>query len=146
MSGSIVVLMAEAKTRPTDVPVPEFLEGVSPAARREDGAALARLMTEVTGVEPVMWGPSMIGYGSYHYRSPANPRTQGDWPKVAFSPRKTSLVLYGIKDLPQAQPLMAELGIYTEGAGCVYVKRLSDVDEGVLRRLVEVAFSRPDDD
>lgn len=138
--------MAEAKTRPTDVPVSQFLDTVSPAVRREDGAALAQLMTEVTGVEPVMWGPSMIGYGSYHYRSPSNPRTHGDWPKVAFSPRKTSLVLYGIKDRPEAQPLLDSLGGYTEGAGCVYVKRLSDIDEGVLRRLVGIAFARPDDD
>ncbi|WP_156250309.1 DUF1801 domain-containing protein [Pseudactinotalea terrae] len=138
--------MAEAKTRPTDESVSQFLDAVSPAARRDDGAALARLMTEVTGVDPVMWGPSMIGYGSYHYRSPSNPRTHGDWPRVAFSPRKSSLVLYGIKDRPEAQPLMASLGSYTEGAGCVYVKRLTDVDEGVLRSLVEIAFNRPDDD
>lgn len=138
--------MAAAKTRPTDVPVVEFLDTVSPAVRREDGEALARLMTEVTGVEPVMWGPSMIGYGSFHYRSPSNPRTHGDWPKVAFSPRKTALVLYGLKDLPEAQPLLASLGTYTEGVGCVYVKRLSDIDEAVLRRLVELAFARADDD
>lgn len=138
--------MAEPKTRPTDVPVTDFLAGVTPAVRREDGAALAALMSEVTGVEPVMWGPSMIGYGSYHYRSPTNPRTHGDWPKVAFSPRTTSLVLYGIKDRPEAQQLLPSLGSYSEGAGCVYVKRLADVDQAVLRELVAIAFARPDDD
>lgn len=138
--------MAEPTTRPTDVPVTDFLAGVTPAVSREDGVALAALMSEVTGVEPVMWGPSMIGYGSYHYRSPTNPRTHGDWPKVAFSPRTTSLVLYGIKDRPEAQQRLPSLGSYSEGAGCVYVKRLADVDQAVLRELVAIAFARPDDD
>lgn len=105
--------MAEPTTRPTDVPVTDFLAGVTPAVRREDGAGLAALMSEVTGVEPVMWGPSMIGYGSYHYRSPTNPRTHGDWPKVAFSPRTTSLVLYGIKDRPEAQQRLPSLAAPT---------------------------------
>ncbi|GAB2600671.1 DUF1801 domain-containing protein [Pseudactinotalea suaedae] len=137
--------MAEAKTRPTEVPVSQFLDAVTPAARREDGVALAALMAEVTGVEPVMWGPSIVGYGTFRYRSSANPRTQGEIPRVGFAARKNALVLYGLKDSPEAQPLLASLGTYTEGAGCVYVKRLGDVDEGVLRQLVGLAFARVDE-
>ncbi len=92
-----------------------------------------------------MWGPTMVGYGSYHYVSPANPRTRGTWPKVAFSPRKAQLSLYGLKDLPAGAALLPQLGKYTEGAGCVYVRKLDDVDLTVLRQLVEIAASRTDD-
>ena len=92
-----------------------------------------------------MWGPSIIGYGTYHYVSPANPRTRGDWPKTGFSPRKASLSIYGLKDLPEGANLLPQLGSYTEGAGCVYVKKLDDIDEGVLRALIRIAWSRGDD-
>ena len=137
--------MAEIKTQPTDASVDEFLRGVAPAKRREDGLRLAEIFHEVTGADPVMWGPSLIGYGSYRYVSPANPRTRGDWPKTGFSPRKAQLSLYGLKDLPAGAERLPALGEYTEGAGCVYVKRLEDVDEGVLRELIAIAWSRGDD-
>ncbi len=137
--------MAEPKTRPTDADVQQFLAAATPARRREDGLQLARIFREVTGTEPVMWGPSIVGYGSYRYVSPANPRTRGDWPKTGFSPRKSQLSLYGLKDLPRGAELLPELGTYTEGAGCVYVKKLDDIDLDVLRRLIEIAWSRQDD-
>jgi len=137
--------MAEQKTQPTDADVQEFLDGVAPARRREDGLALDSIFREITGEEPVMWGPSMVGYGSYRYVSPANPRTKGVWPKVAFSPRKAQLSLYGLKDLPAGAALLPRLGRYTEGAGCVYVRKLEDVDLDVLRELVAIAWSRGDD-
>lgn len=137
--------MAEIKTRPTDASVDEFLQGVAPAKRREDGLRLAEIFREVTGADPVLWGPSLIGYGSYRYVSPANPRTRGDWPKTGFSPRKAQLSLYGLKDLPAGAERLPALGEYTGGAGCVYVKRLEDVDEGVLRELIAIAWSRGDD-
>ena len=93
-----------------------------------------------------MWGPSMVGYGSYRYVSPSRTSTaEGDWPKVAFSPREGALPLYGLKDQPEGAALLPELGVYTEGAGCVYVKRLEQVDEDVLRRLIRIAWSREDD-
>lgn len=87
----------------------------------------------------------MVGYGSYRYISPSDPKRRGQWPKVAFSPRKAQLSLYGLKDLPDGAALLPELGAYTEGAGCVYVKKLDDVDVDVLRRLVAIAWSREDD-
>lgn len=137
--------MAEIKTKPTDADVREFFEGVTPAKRREDGLTLAEIFREVTGEDPVMWGPSMVGYGTYRYVSPTDPRTRGDWPKAAFSPRKAQLSLYGLKDLPEGAALLPKLGTYTEGAGCVYVKKLDDVDVDVLRRLIAIAWSRGDD-
>ena len=133
------------KTRPTDADVTAFLDAATPARRRADGLRLAEIFAEVTGVAPVMWGPSMVGYGSYRYVSPSDPRRRGDWPKVAFSPRKAALSLYGLKDLPDGTALLPALGTFTQGAGCVYVKSLADVDLDVLRRLIAIAWSRGDD-
>ncbi|CAG7600686.1 DUF1801 domain-containing protein [Leucobacter soli] len=137
--------MAESKTQPTDADVGEFLRAATPSKRRDDGLRLAEIFHDVTGVRPVMWGASIVGYGSYRYISPADPRRRGNWPKTGFSPRKTQLSLYGLKDLPEGAALLPRLGTYTEGAGCVYVKRLEDVDEGVLRRLIDIAWGRGDD-
>lgn len=137
--------MSEIKTHATDVDPGAFLAAVVPARRREDGFALAEIFRDVTGTGPVMWGPSMVGYGSYRYVSPSDPRRRGEWPKVAFSPRKAQLSLYGLKDLPEGAELLPRLGTYTEGAGCVYVKKLDDIDLDVLRRLIAIAWTRQDD-
>ena len=138
--------MAEPSTKPTDADVAEFLAAATPARRRDDGLRLAGIFAEVTGAHPVMWGQSMVGYGSYRYVSPANSRTRGDWPKVAFSPRKAQLSLYGLKDLPEGAALLPSLGTYTEGAGCVYVRRLDQIDLDVLRRLIAIAWAREDNE
>ena len=137
--------MGESKTMPTDASVDDFLDAATPARRREDGVRLAEIFRDVTGTEPVLWGPSIVGYGSYRYVSPSNPRTRGDWMKTGFSPRKAQLSLYGLKDLPEGAALLPSLGKYTEGAGCVYVKTLDDVDLDVLRRLIAIAWTREDD-
>lgn len=137
--------MSEAKTAPTDADVDRFLHAATPAKRREDGLRLAELFAEVTGSPPVLWGPSIVGYGSFRYVSPANPRTRGQWMKTGFSPRKAQLSLYGLKDLPEGAALLPSLGSYTEGAGCVYVKKLEDIDLSVLRGLIAIAWSRADD-
>lgn len=135
-----------ARTQPTDASVDDFLDAAQPPRRVEEGRRLDAIMRDETGAEPVMWGPSIVGYGSYHYVSPSKTsRTEGDWPKVGFSPRKGAISLYGLKDLPEGAALLPRLGQYTEGVGCVYVKRLDHVDEAVLRRLVRIAFSRGDD-
>lgn len=133
------------KTLPTDASVEEFIEAATPDKRRIDGHELDRVFREATGEQPVMWGPSMIGYGSYTYISPANARTTGIWPKTGFSPRKAQLSLYGLKDLPEGAELLPQLGKYTEGAGCVYVKKLEDINLDVLRKLIGIAASRQDD-
>mgnify|MGYP000870238357 CR=1 FL=1 len=133
------------KTLPTDASVEEFISAATPDKRRIDGHELDRIFREATGEQPVMWGPSMIGYGSYTYISPANARTTGIWPKTGFSPRKAQLSLYGLKDLPEGAELLPQLGKYTEGAGCVYVKKLEDINLDVLRKLISIAASRQDD-
>mgnify|MGYP000968207081 FL=1 len=137
--------MAEPKTKPTDADVRAFIEAATPDKRREDGLVLDAIFQEVTGAQPVLWGPTMIGYGSYRYISPANPRTRGEWPKTGFSPRKTALTLYGLKDVAEGAELLPRLGKYTEGVGCIYVRRLEDIDLDVLRRLIAIAWSRGDD-
>jgi hypothetical protein len=137
--------MAEPKTVPTDANVHDFLEAAATPRRRTEGLRLAELFHEVTGADPVMWGPTMVGYGSYRYISPANPRTRGDWPKTGFSPRKAQLTFYGLKDRPEAAALLPELGRYTEGVGCIYARKLEDLDLDVLRRLIAIAWSRGDD-
>ena len=119
--------MAEAKTVPTDADVDEFLHAATPARRQVDGLKLAEIFHDVTGADPVLWGPSMVGYGTYRFVSPNNPRTRGDWPKTGFSPRKAQLSLYGLKDRAEGAALLPSLGTYTEGAGCVYVKKLDDI-------------------
>ena len=138
-------MASEPKTQPTPADVGEFLDAVTPAKRREDGFVLADIFRRVTGAEPVLWGPTMVGYGSYRYISPSNPRTRGNWPKTGFSPRKAKLSLYGVKDLPEGAALLPRLGKYTEGAGCVYVNKLEDIDLDVLSTLIEIAWSRQDD-
>ncbi|TFD54557.1 DUF1801 domain-containing protein [Cryobacterium frigoriphilum] len=137
--------MAENKTQPTDASVNDFLDAATPARRRADGLTLAAIFREVTGDDPVLWGPSIVGYGSYHYVSPSNPRSNGDWMKTGFSPRKAQLSIYGLKDTPEGAALLPQLGTYTEGAGCVYVRKLDDIDLDVLRRLIAIASFRGDD-
>ena len=137
--------MSEPKTQPTDASVHEFLETAATARRREEGLVLAEIFHGVTGTEPVMWGPTMVGYGSFRYISPSNPRTRGIWPKTGFSPRKAQLTFYGLKDMPEAAAPLSRLGKYTEGAGCIYAKKLDDLDLDVLRELIAIAWSRVDD-
>ncbi|KSU66110.1 DUF1801 domain-containing protein [Arthrobacter sp. NIO-1057] len=130
------------KTLPTDADVHEFIAAATPAKRREDGKVLERIFSEVTGETPVMWGPSIVGYGTYTYVSPSNPKNTGIWPKTGFSPRKAQLSIYGLKDLPEGAALLPQLGKYTEGAGCVYVKKLEDIDLEVLKELIKIGNSR----
>lgn len=131
-------------TEPTGVPVEAFLATVEPARRRSEGEEVVRLIGEVTGAPPVMWGPSIIGWGTLHYRYASG--REGDWMKVGFSPRKAQLTFYGLKDTPEGEGELANLGPHTTGAGCAYVKRLDQIDRDVLARLVEIAFARGDDD
>ncbi|UYP18367.1 DUF1801 domain-containing protein [Rhodococcus sp. Z13] len=131
--------MAENKTQPTDRPVPDFLDAVEHPVRRADGWTLHDLMHEVTGENAVMWGPSMVGFGRYHYRYDSG--REGDSLAVGFSPRKTNLALYGLTIAPAAEDLLAALGPHKRGAACLYVTRLEHVDLDVLRELVRLGFT-----
>lgn len=125
------------KTLPTEVPVEEFLATLD-ARRSAEGAELVELFRSVTGAEPVMWGPSMIGFGEYAYRY-ASGHT-GVWPRAAFSPRKAKLSLYGLQSHPDAAALLPSLGRYTAAVDCVYVTRLDGIDLDVLRELVRLSW------
>ena len=131
--------MAENKTEKTGAAVDGFLAAVQHARRREDGRKLLRMMREVTGLEPEMWGPSIIGFGNYHYRYESG--REGDFFLVGFSPRKQSLSLYLPAGFPEYDALLAALGKHRKGASCLYVNKLADVDLAVLRELVARSFA-----
>lgn len=126
--------MAEAKTKPTDASVEKFLAGVADEARRADCLAVLKLMKQVTKAQPRMWGPSIVGFGSYHYVYASG--HSGDWPLTGFSPRKQDLTLYITPGFERYAALMKKLGKYKTGKSCLYLKRLSDVDLEVLKELV----------
>lgn len=126
--------MAENKTKPTKMSAAEFLDSLPNQDQRADANALAKLMQKVSGEKPTMWGPSIVGFGSYHYRYESG--REGDMPVIAFSPRKAANVLYGLIGFPSADALLAKLGKHTTGKGCLYIKKLSDVDPKVLESLV----------
>ena len=126
--------MAEPKTRPTDLPVADFIAAVDNPRRRADAEVMQALLSEMTGVAPVMWGPSIIGYDSY--KGPT-----GDWPRIGFSPRKAQLVLYLMGDFDAREALIARLGKVSTKGGCLYINRLDAVDEGVLRELVAASLA-----
>ncbi len=126
--------MAELKTRPTGASVADFIASVADPRRREDCETMVRLMQEVTGRPPEMWGESIVGFGRYAYKYASG--WTGEWMATGFSPRKDNLTLYIMSGFDELADLMARLGKYKTGKGCLYVKRLSDVDLGVLRELV----------
>src|SRR5215468_4314344 len=121
--------MAESKTKPTKLSVAAFIDAVTDPARRADAKALVKLMQSAAGEKPKMWGPSIIGFGSYHYRYESG--REGDMPVIAFSPRKSATVLYGMS-ISEAAAQLAKLGNHTTGKGCLYIKRLADVNQQVL--------------
>jgi len=123
--------MAENKTKPTKISVAEFIDAITDEGRRADAKALVKLMQKAAGEKPKMWGPSIIGFGSYHYVYDSG--REGDMPVVAFSPRKAATVLYG---LSSSEALLPKLGKHTRGKGCVYIKKLADVDQKVLETMV----------
>lgn len=131
--------MAENKTQPTDADVDVFLAGV-PQPRQAQAQAVRELMTRVTGVSPVMWGPSMIGFGSTRYE---NRTTSGEWFVVGLAPRKAALTIYGVyNDYGPPDPLFDALGPHTTGKGCLYLKSLESIDLKILERLVQNAWER----
>lgn len=126
--------MAEPKTQRTKASVAAFISAVEDDTRRKDAKAVDKLMREASGEKPAMWGPSIIGYGEYEGPT-------GKWPRIGFSPRKASLVLY-LMDGYEGEPLMKKLGKHKTGRSCLYINKLTDVDEAVLRALIERSWKR----
>jgi hypothetical protein len=131
--------MNENKTKPTSLSVTAFLDACADEARRSDAKVLVKLMHAATGKEPVMWGPSIVGFDSYHYTYESG--REGDMPSIGFSPRKTANVLYGTIGFEGAEELLAVLGKHATGKGCLYIKRLADVDMTVLKKLLKRAVA-----
>lgn len=131
--------MAAPKTRPTDQDVTAFLDAVNHPRRREEGHLLRALMERVTQQPAVMWGPTMVGFGSTPYTNTLGTHT---WFDVGLSPRKQALTIYGIHNgYEPDNPLLAQLGPHTTGKSCVYVTRLEDIDLAVLESLVRQAWT-----
>lgn len=130
--------MGESKTGPTDVDVLGWLNAVEHPVRRVDGLALHEMMSRLTGQPAAMWGPSMVGFGAYHYRYASG--HEGDFLAVGFSPRRASLALYNLLYSPESAALASELGKHKTGAGCLYVNKLADVDIAVLENMIELSY------
>jgi hypothetical protein len=133
--------VGELKTRPTDADVAAFLAAIPDPGRRADCQALAAMMAEVTGQHPVLWGTAIVGFGRFDYR-----RADGEgfeWFPVGFASRKSDLTVYLGLGLGPLHELATRLGKHKAGKGCLYLKRLSDVDQGVLREMVAAAYARP---
>jgi hypothetical protein len=125
--------MAETKTKPTEVGVDDFLAAVAHPVRRADGERVRALMERVSGEKAVMWGPSIVGFGSYHYRYASG--HEGDAPRIGFSPRSGNLVLY-VGGFPDYEAMLARLGKHKSSKACLYLNKLADVDEAVLEEIV----------
>jgi hypothetical protein len=126
--------MAELKTKPTDQSVEGFLNKVPDEKKRQDSFAILDLMKQVTGEEPVMWGDSIVGFGRYHYRYASG--REANWFITDFSPRKQNLTLYLMSGFDEYDELLENLGVHSTDKSCLYIKKLEDVDQDVLKELV----------
>ena len=129
--------MAEMKTKPTNESVEEFLNRIPEAERREECFAVAKMMEEITGEKPKMWGPSIVGFGGYHYKYASG--REGDWPMAAFSPRKKDLTVYLMMGFEKRAELMEKLGKHSHAKSCLYIRRLSDIHVPTLKKLIKVS-------
>jgi len=135
--------MAEPKTKITNQSPKDFLDSIEPEQKKLDGLALLKMFEKVTGKKAVMWGTSIVGFGKYHYKSEKSAQ-EGDWFLVGFSPRKQNLTLYIMHGNDESQELLAKLGKHKSSGGsmggCLYINKLSDVDQTVLATLIETSF------
>src|SRR5271163_3948698 len=131
--------MADNKTKPTQLSVAAYIGAIADETKRADAKALVKLMQNATGEKPKMWGPSIIGFGSYHYKYDSG--REGDMPLIGFSPRKPATVLYNLISASDSKVLLPKLGKHTTGKGCLYIKKLADVDKHVLEAMVVKALT-----
>lgn len=132
--------MAELKTKQTTADVHEFINTfANTEQKRADSFELLKMMQDFTGFEPKMWGPTIIGFGVYHYKSERS-RQEGDWPLVGFSPRKDAISLYVYTGIPEHEHLLEGLGKFKMGKACIYIKKLSDINTAVLKTLMKTTI------
>jgi hypothetical protein len=132
--------MAELKTKPTDISADSFVTALPDEKKRKDSLALLEMLRQVTGEQPRIWGDSIVGFGSYHYTYASG--REGDWFVTGFSPRKQNLTLYVMGGFEQHADLLAGLGKHKLGKGCLYINKLQDVDQEVLRQLLAAAVAQ----
>jgi hypothetical protein len=135
--------MSDLKTKKNEASVEGFLKSVENKKRREDSFVVLDLMREVTGEEPAMWGTSIVGFGNYHYKYASG--REGDWMKVGFSPRKQRMTLYIMDGFGSYESLLKDLGKYKIGKSCLYINKLEDVDQEVLKELVKQSVASVSD-
>jgi hypothetical protein len=126
--------MTDLKTKPTDKSITDFLQKVENPKRKEDSFKILKLMQEVTGEEPVMWGDSIVGLGSYHYKYASG--READWLAIGFSPRKQALTVYIMDGFEKYGELLSKLGKYKTGKSCLYINKLEDVNIPILKELM----------
>lgn len=131
--------MAELKTKKNKASVAKFIDAVPDEQRRKDAKVLVKMFADITGEKPTMWGTAIVGYGLYHYKSERSSQ-EGDWPLSAFSPRKQNLTLYLLSAGKQYPDLLKKLGPHSTSVGCLYIKRLSEVNIAVLRQLIAKTY------
>ncbi|HOT97556.1 MAG TPA: DUF1801 domain-containing protein [bacterium] len=130
----------DLKTRVNDASVVAFLESITDEQKRNDSFEILEMMKKITREEPKMWGASIIGFGSYHYKGKGG--REGDWMVTGFSPRKQNLVLYLMGGFDANTELLEMLGKFTTGMGCLYIKKLADVDRKILEALLQASYKR----
>ena len=128
---------SQNKTTETTASVNGFIDAVDDETKRDDSRRLVKLMKALTGHEAKMWGPSIVGFGSYHYKYASG--REGDAPLVGFSPRKNEISIYLNTDFPDKEKLLQQFGKHRAGAGCIYVKKLADIDEAILGKLISAS-------
>lgn len=131
--------MSEIKTKQTDASPEDFINAIADEKKRQDGLSLLKMYTAITGQPAKMWGPSMIGFGIYHYKSERSSQ-EGDWPLAAFSPRKASLTLYVMPGVNDYSDLLEKLGKHKTSKGCLYINKLADVDLDVLQQIIKKSY------
>lgn len=132
--------MAEPKTKLTNASVKDFLNQIDDEGRRQDCFAVAKMMEEITGEKPKMWGTSIVGFGTYHYKGASG--REGDWMITGFSPRKSNLTLYIMAGFDKHPELMKQLGKHSTGKSCLYIKRLSDMHLPTLKKLIKAGVKQ----
>lgn len=131
--------MSELKTKVSDASVEDFINAVPDETKKQDSFRLLEIFIRITSEKPKMWGKSIIGFGQYHYKSERS-NQEGDWPLTGFSPRKHNLTLYIMPGFADMQDLLKDLGRHKTSVGCLYINKLSDINLGVLERIIEKSF------
>ena len=133
--------MKDNKTKPEQTSPEDFLNKVSNARRKADGLEMLKIMQTITKAKPVMWGSSIVGFGSYHYESARTGRG-GEWMTIGFSPRAAALTLYGLIHYDEGREALEALGDVTTGKGCIYIKNLSKIDHDVLKKMIQSSYEQ----